>query len=72
MANKTMNTTAMTDSPANIDNEKKQQFLQYKNTKEAYTDRSKSMGRKVGLSQYSKILPEEGLYLKKTLITPLK
>ena len=38
------------DSPDNNDNEKKQHFLQHKNTKEAYTYGSKSIGRKIGFA----------------------
>ena len=56
------------ESPINNDNEIKQHFLQHKkhkNTKEAYTDRSKSTGRKVGFAtvftDFTRrgILPEE-------------
>ena len=50
-----MYTSAMIrDLPVNNNNEKKQHFLQHKerhkNTKEAYTDWSKSMGKKVAFA----------------------
>ena len=61
--------------PNNNDNEKKQHYLQKKNpkiTKEAYSDRSKSMGKKVGIAAVFRDINRKGALLEEASIHTAK
>ena len=64
------------ETHARNNSKSKQHFSQHKgnysNNKEAYTDRSKSTGRKVGFAVDLQTSPEEGHYQEKHPSTQLK